>query len=104
MGKRLKKISLWLRRSSHLPLFLIGTVVVLLLFFNEETSISLNMEYQKEIARLNREIKENLDSAAYYRARREAILHGEADLEHLAREQYNMQKPTEDVFVIREDY
>lgn len=94
---------LWLRRSSHLPVFIIGGVVILLLFFNEETSIRLNMEYQSEIARLNREIKESRDSAAYYRARREAILRGDADLEHLAREQYNMQRPTEDVFLIREE-
>lgn len=102
MGKRLKRISLWLRRSAHLPVFLIGTVIILLLFFNEETSIKLNMEYQQEINRLNKAIKENKDSAAYYRARREAILRGDDDLEHIAREQFNMQRPTEDVYLIRE--
>lgn len=103
MGKRLKRISLWLRRSSHLPVFLIGAAIVVVLFLNEETSLRRSMEFQQEINRLNKEIKENRDSAAYYRARREAILRGEDDLEHIAREQYNMQRPTEDVYLIREE-
>lgn len=102
MGKRLKRISLWIRRSSHLPLIIIGAVVVLLLFLNEETSMQRNMQYQQEITRLTKEIKVNRDSAAWYRAHREAILHGENDLERIAREQYNMQRPSEDVYIIKE--
>lgn len=72
----------------------------MVLFLNEDTSLTLNMKYQKEIARLNREIKLNKDSAAYYRAKREALLHSDDKLEHIAREQYNMQKPGEDVYII----
>lgn len=91
-----------MRRKSHLPVIIIGTLVVMLLFFNEETSVKLNMEYQNRINELQREIKLNEDSAAYYRARREAIETGKADLEHVAREQFHMQRPTEDVFLVRE--
>ena len=100
MRRTFKKIILWVRRSSHLPLIIIGSVVVLLLFFNEDTSIARNMEYENRIRELKAEIKLNRDSAAIYRAKREAILYGREDLEHLAREQYNMQRPTEDVYIL----
>lgn len=102
MGKMLKKFNFWIRRKSGLPVIVIGGVVVLLLFFNEETSVRLNMEYEQEISRLKREIKENQDSAKYYRSRREALECGTNDLEHIAREQYHMQKPGEDVFLLVE--
>lgn len=100
MGKRLKKINFWIRRRSFLPVLVIGGVVVMVLFFNEETSVRLSMEYDRQISELKSQIKENLDSAAYYRQRREALEHGTEDLEHLAREQYHMQKPDEDVFLL----
>ena len=90
-----------MRRKSHLTLIAIGTVVVLLLFFNEETSLRLNLEYQEQIKILKRQIRECEDSAAWYRARREALYINTEDLEHLVREQYHMQRPTEDVYVIK---
>lgn len=101
MGGKLKKFNFWLRRKSHLPLIVIGSIVVLLLFFNDETSLALNMEYEREINRLSLEIKECKDSAAFYRGQREAILHDSGDLEHLARERFHMQRPTEDVYILK---
>lgn len=101
MSAKLKKMNYWLRRRSHLPLILIGSLVVLLLFFNDETSLALNMKYEKEINRLQMDIKENRDSAAFYRAQRESLLHDSQDLEHLARERFHMQRPTEDVYIIK---
>lgn len=101
MGKKAKKFSFWLRRKSHLPLLIVGSLVVLLLFFNDETSLALNMKYEKEINRLTMEIKECKDSAAYYKNQREAIIYDTEDLEHLARERFHMQKPTEDVFILK---
>lgn len=101
MGARIKKMSFWLRRKSHLPLVLIGSLVVLVLFFNDETSLALNMKYEKEINNLSLQIKECRDSAAFYRQQREAILHDSEDLEHLARERFHMQRPTEDVFILK---
>ncbi|MCH5241482.1 MAG: hypothetical protein J1F67_03535 [Muribaculaceae bacterium] len=101
MGRKAKKFSFWFRRKSHLPLIVIGSLVVMLLFFNDETSLALNMKYEKEINRLSLEIKDCKDSAAYYRAQREAILHQSEDLEHLARERFHMQRPTEDVYILK---
>lgn len=100
MGK-MKKFNFWLRRRSHLPLVIIGSIVVMLLFFNDETSLALNMEYEKEINRLTLEIKECRDSAAFYRQQRESLLHDNEDLEHIARERFHMQKPTEDVYILK---
>lgn len=101
MSGKVRKILWWIRRRSHLPMIVIGSLVVLVLFFNEDTSVELNLQYQKEINRLKKEISLNLDSAEYYKQRRLAIEHGDAYLEHIAREQYRMQKPTEDVYIIK---
>lgn len=102
VSKTIKKANFWVRRRSHLPLLAIGTLVVMLLFFNDDTSVALNMEYEREINRLTEEIAQCRDSAAYYRGQREAIIHGDDDLEHLAREKFHMQRPTEDVFILKQ--
>ena len=94
-------MNFWVRRKSHIPLILVGSLVVFLLFFNDETSWTLSMKYDKEIAGLTREIQLCRDSAAYYRSQREAIMHKKVDLEHVARERFHMQRPTEDVYIIK---
>lgn len=96
-------MNFWVRRRSHIALILILGLVVVLLFFNEDTSYRLNMEYQDQINELKREIGRCEDSAAYYRARREALMTGTEDLEHIAREEYHMQKNSEDVYLLTDD-
>lgn len=100
MGRFFKKTSFFLRRKAHLPLIIIGGIVILLLFFNEETSISQNMKYEAQIKELKNKIARCQDSTAFYQHKKNALLYGKDDLEHVAREQYNMQRPTEDVFII----
>ena len=101
MGKRLKRLNLLVRRRSHLTLLIIVGVIVLLLFFNDDTSLALNLKYHTDINRLQNEIKLNRDSAALYREKRLSVLAGRDELERLARERFNMQKNTEDVYVIK---
>lgn len=101
MGKTTKKLSFWVRRRSHLPVIIIGSLLVVVLFFSEDTSVKLNMEYQNRINEIQREIKLNEDSAEYYRQRRHGIESGQADLEQVAREQFHMQRPSEDVYLIK---
>ncbi len=101
MGRQSRRLNFWVRRRSHLALLVIGGVIVLLLFFNEDASMKLNMQYQEEIRSLSKEIEECLDSAAWYRTHREALETGTDELEHIAREEYHMQRPTEDVYLIR---
>lgn len=101
--KKITKAGFWIRRKSHIPLILIGGLIVGTLYFDEETSVKLNMEFDREIQRLNKEIALNRDSARYYRECREGIERDKADLEYMAREQFRMQRPTEDVFYLSED-
>ena len=101
MSGFLRKANYWVRRKTRLPLVLFCSFIVLILFFNEETSLSRNAEYERQIMVLNNKIDECKDSADYYRQQREAILHHGADIERIAREKFHMQRPTEDVFIIK---
>lgn len=94
-------MNFWMRRRSHIAVIAIGTLVIALLFLNEDASWEHNMEYQSQIKALNEKIKECNDSAQYYQDRRENLLNGTDQLEQIAREEYRMQKPTEDVYVIK---
>lgn len=99
--KKTKKMSFWMRRRSHIAPLLIGSLVIALLFFNEDTSWKNNMKYQAQIKSLQEEIKVCNDSAQWFRERREQLLTGNEELEQIAREEYHMQKPTEDVYLLR---
>lgn len=101
VSKSLKKANFWIRRRSNLPVLLIGTLMVVLLLFNEDISISLNMEYDRQINSLSLQIAECRDSAAYYRKQRESIIRGTGSLEHLAREKFHMQRHSEDVYILK---
>lgn len=100
--KKTKKMSFWMRRRSHIAPLLIGSLVIALLFFNEDTSWKNNMKYQAQIKSLQEEIKACNDSAQWFRERREQLLTGNEELEQIAREEYHMQKPTEDVYLLTE--
>lgn len=101
MSGKIKKMNFWVRRRSHLAVLVLGTVTIMLLFFNEDASWKKNMEYQQEIKELNERIAECRDSAEYFRQRREELLAGSDRLEQIAREKYHMQKPTEDVYILK---
>lgn len=101
MSKTVKKANFWIRRRSHIPVLVIGSLMVVVLFFNDDTSISMNMEYQRQINELSEAITECRDSAAFYRRQRESIVRGTGSLEHLAREKFHMQRPSEDVFILK---
>lgn len=102
MGKKIKKASFWVKRRSHLPILVIGTIIITVLYFNEDTSWTRSMEYDKQISELKAEIKDERDSMEYYRRCRKSIEGGTANLEYMAREQFHMQRPTEDVYLLTE--
>ncbi len=99
MNKKKKK-SIWSKVKSHLTPVILGAFVIGTLFFNEDTSWKNNMEYQSQINSLKARIKVCNDSAEWFRKHRENLLTGQAELEQIAREEYLMQKPTEDVYLI----
>lgn len=71
-----------------------------ILLLNDDASFSQSMQFEQEILRLRKEIKECNDSAEFYRRQRLAIERGDDALEFLAREQYHMKRPSEDVFLL----
>lgn len=101
MGRKLKRINWWIRRRSHLPVILLGAGVVALLFFNEETSLDRAHELDAQIRTLKAGIKEANDSTRYYVDARRKLLTDTEDLEFVVREKYGLQRPTEDVYLIR---
>ncbi len=101
-NKNLKKAMFWLRRKSHLPMLIVVAISVVMLVFNDDTSIAVSKKYQDEINELQEQIRVTADSAQYYRQKREAIEAGRNELEHLARERFNMQRSTEDVYIVTE--
>lgn len=103
MSNRIKRFNFWVRRRSHIAVIAIGSLVIALLFLNEDASWEHNLEYQEQIKALNEQIKMNNDSAEYYRQQREKLLTGTEELEQIAREEYHMQKATEDIYLIKEE-
>ena len=89
--KKIKRANFWFRRRSHIPLAVICTLIVMMLLLNDD----------REINALTAEIESCRDSAAYYRMQREALIRGADKLEHIAREKFHMQRPTEDVFILK---
>lgn len=71
-----------------------------ILLLNDDASFSRSVVYEQEIVRLKQAIRECNDSAEFYRSRRLAIERGDDALEFIAREQYHMKRPTEDVFIL----
>lgn len=100
MGRRYSRFNLWLRRRSHLTVLLVAGAVIGLLFLNEETSITRSKELDGDLATLRAEIAAAKDSAEHYRTARQRLQTSAEDLEKVARENYGMQRPTEDVYLV----
>lgn len=89
----------WCRR--YLKLDFIGTasVIVFVLFFNDNSVVN-SIEYSREIERLKLEIKEYNDTFYYYRSLNQSLMRNPETMERIVREQYHMQRPQEDVYII----
>lgn len=101
MGRKLNRFNFWLHRQSHLSVLLVAGAVIVLLFSNEETSMTRSQELDKEIAMLNSAITAAKDSAEYYKNKRAQLMTQQDELERVCRENYGMQRPTEDVYLLK---
>lgn len=101
MGKRITRLRIWFTKHVPVPLFIVGSVVIIVLCFNDDVSLSRNYAYLQEIVKLKKEIRINRDSAQYYRNKREQLTTSSEILEHVAREQYQMQKSDEEVYILQ---
>ncbi len=89
----------WTRRYVTLPLVIAVAYIVFVLFFNENSYFK-SVEYQREIDRLEAEIKINNDTMMHYHQLNASLSSDPVELERIVREQYHMQRPNEDVYVV----
>ncbi|MDE5786004.1 MAG: septum formation initiator family protein [Duncaniella sp.] len=88
----------WCRR--YLSFTLLGAIVVavFVMFFNENSVLN-TYEAEKEIDRLNTEIRHELDTLNYYRRLNASLDTDRETMERIVREQHHMQHPNEDVYI-----
>ncbi len=89
---------LWVRVLLNLPLLIVVGAILVSIVWGDNSYIK-RIGYQERIGRLESEIKQYSDSAAFY-ARKAGELNTDPEtLEKIAREQYGMKRDNEEVFV-----
>lgn len=88
----------WLKRYVSVPLVAVVAFVVFVLFFNENSMIR-SYDYSTEIRSLERRIAQCEDTLSYYRELNRRLDSDPQELERIVREQYHMQRPSEDVYI-----
>ena len=77
-------------------------VFFVLTFVVGESTLLNRFSYNKEISRLNKEVEYYTNLKEESQQKLEALQSDNESLEKLAREQYQMKKPDEDLFIIVE--
>ena len=75
-------------------------VFVIFIIFIDENSCIQRIKYDNEINRLRQEIAAQNDTTDYYNRRIEELKSNKSVVEQIAREQYLMSKPNEDIYII----
>lgn len=89
----------WIARYLTWPTLLCLAVVAYLLFVGDN-SVSRRVAYEQVIDSLSQSLAAQNDSLAYYRDMNRRLSHDPALMEQVVREQYNMNRHNEDVFVV----
>lgn len=84
--------------------FLPVTTIVFLLvagymFFVGETSLVSRIQYERTIDSLKIVLENQRDTMLYYQRLNESLINDPETMEHIVREQYNMKRENEDVFI-----
>lgn len=95
-----RKFLEWCRRYIGLSQVAIIGIVVYILFFTD-SSIADTYRYEKEIDARKAMIKAETDTMNYYRRQLRNIVSDPLTMERVAREQYHMQRPGEDIYIVR---
>lgn len=98
MNTDLKQSTQWFRRYFSLISIGVIGVIVYMIFFSE-TSVVNKIEYQRIIDSLRTEVELNRDSMLYYKHLNSLLTTDPEVMERVVREQHNMKRPDEDVFV-----
>ena len=96
--KKRSRLTAWIPRWISLPLVIIVTFLVVMVFFGDNSYIKSN-EYAEKIYELEKEIQANKDSAKYYQRKSKELVTDCETLEKIAREQYGMKRDNEDVYI-----
>lgn len=88
----------WFRRYFSITLLCAVAFLLYVLFFNEN-SLMQAYEYNRQIDELKLEIKQNQDTLRHYQEMLIRLNTDPATMERIVREQYHMQRPSEDVYV-----
>ena len=82
-----------------LPTVAVLSILVYIVFFGE-SSVTQRIEYQRQIDSLSAEVAVVQDSVDYYRELNRRLASEPEAMERVVREQYNMKREHEDVFVL----
>ncbi len=82
-----------------LPTVAVLAILVYIVFFGE-SSVTQRIEYQRQIDSLSAEVAVVQDSVDYYRELNRRLASEPEAMERVVREQYNMKREHEDVFVL----
>ncbi len=99
-GKNQGNLLGWGRRYISFTLLIVVAYLAFLLFFNEN-SMMRSIDLDRTIDSLRTEIRVNQDSLEYYKALNNRLSTSPEEMERVAREQYNMNRPDEDVYVFK---
>lgn len=89
----------WCRRYISFSLIAIVGMLIYIMFFTDN-SVPETYVYDREIERLRLEIQAANDTLQYYRSLNRNLTTDAGTMEMVVREQYHMQRPNEDVYVI----
>ncbi|MCC8117630.1 MAG: septum formation initiator family protein [Bacteroidales bacterium] len=94
----MKKFLAWCKRYISVMNILVIGFISYTLFF-QDNSVFRYMEYQNTIDSLRTEIKNATDTMDYYRRMNQLLTTDPEMMERVVREQYNMVREDEDVYV-----
>lgn len=98
--EKIRNLLGWGRRYISFTLLIVVAYLAFLLFFNEN-SMMRSIDLDRTIDSLRTEIRVNQDSLEYYKALNNRLSTSPEEMERVAREQYNMNCPDEDVYVFK---
>jgi cell division protein FtsB len=101
--KKLKEIFLYLKNSKLNNKYIIALIIfgAIILFFDDSNLIK-RYKVRRDTTKLEKEIDYYSDRIKQDSAAIEALSNSAENLERYAREQYNMKRPNEDIFIIKE--
>ena len=90
----------WLRRYFSVTTLLGIALIVYIVFFGEK-SMTQKVEYQRVIDSLEECLAQQQDTLEYYRNLNRRLSTDPELMEQVVREQYNMKRQNEDVYVVK---